>query len=493
MPSAFVEAALAASKKSGGKASTQRTGEQASDQIIRRLQITNYLDAKAGDKVACPSCDQPDDDQLCLHVYGDEKGWYCFGCQRGGSVIDYVMLRDGLTNREAVIKLADQLGIKLPSDPELVQVAPNLYAPGKATATRAATPAQTTPAEPDDQEDATGEAAPEEPSPFLDWSTFWDTERHDEDWLYRDVLARGRGHALYASHKAGKSLLMLAMAAELATRTHDTVVVYLDYEMTEDDLAERLQDMGYGPHSDLSRLCYALLPSLPPLDSRDGALALERLLDAVQAEHPGRHLLVAIDTTSRAVVGEENASDTFRAFYSHTGIALKRRGATWARLDHAGKDTTRGQRGSSAKGDDVDVVWRLVRTDNGISLKRDVARMSWVPELVTFAIDTGPLTFRRIEGDWPEGTEATARLLDQLGVPIDASGRQAQQALRDSDQGRRSEIVRAAQRWRQKRGPTLVPLDLEGRDAPPDAPPDETAGRTPGRTPSKPQETGPDA
>ena len=27
-----------------------------------------------------------------------------------------------------------------------------------------------------------------------------------------------------------------------------------------------------------------------------------------------------------------------RAFYNHTGMELKRRGITWARLDHGGKD-----------------------------------------------------------------------------------------------------------------------------------------------------------
>ena len=72
---------------------------------------------------------------------------------------------------------------------------------------------------------------------------------------------------------------------------------------------------------------------------------------------------------------------------------LKQRGATWVRLDHAGKDLDRGQRGSSAKGDDVDVVWRLDMTDNGVTFHREAARMSWVPPSVDFVQLDDPFRF----------------------------------------------------------------------------------------------------
>ena len=40
------------------------------------------------------------------------------------------------------------------------------------------------------------------------------------------------------------------------------------------------------------------------------------------------------------------------------------------------------QRGSPAKNDDVDVVGPPAPTDSGATLKRDKARMGWVPERV---------------------------------------------------------------------------------------------------------------
>jgi AAA domain len=286
---------------------------------------------------------------------------------------------------------------------------------------------------------------------FIDWSTFWDRDRSEAEWVYPDVLARGRGHALYAVHKTGKSLLMLYLAAEIATGPEPSVVVYLDYEMTEVDVFDRLDDMGYGPDTDFSRLRYALLPTLPPLDTAAGAEALTELVDGVQSEWPEHHVVVVIDTISRAVRGKENDADTFRDFYFHTGIRLKRRGITWARLDHGGKSPEQGQRGSSSKGDDVDVVWKLTKTQNGVTLHRELSRMEWVPENVVLGRFDDPLRYLRLAGDWPDGTGETANILSRLGVPLDASTRVAQKALKDADEGRRRAVVSAALQWRREK------------------------------------------
>lgn len=170
----------------------------------------------------------------------------------------------------------------------------------------------------------------------------------------------------------------------------------------------------------------------------------------MQAEWPDHHLVVVIDTISRAVHGEENSADTWRGFYNCTGIELKRRGVTWVRLDHAGKDPTRDQRGSSSKGDDVDVVWKLTRTENGVTLYRDLARMAWVPEKVVFRVDDEPLTYTRLADDWPAGTGETANILNRLKVPLDATARTAQKALRSVNEGRRTAVITAALRWRRE-------------------------------------------
>lgn len=286
-------------------------------------------------------------------------------------------------------------------------------------------------------------------SPFIDWTDFWARDRRVADWTFEDILARGRGHSIFAKAKAGKSLLTLWVALQLIRLGHQ--VLYLDFEMSEADLFERLEDMGHGPGSDLSSLHYALLPSLPPLDTAAGGAALIPQVDALLEASPDQHLTVIVDTISRATTGNENDSDTLRAFYQHTGLALKQRGVTWVRLDHAGKDLDKGQRGSSAKNDDVDIVWKLTPTENGVRLDRVMSRVGWGPEQVVFRQEEGPLRFVRVIEDWPAGTRQAADLLDQLAIDNTLGERPAAAALRASGWKGRSLVARAAQRYRRER------------------------------------------
>ena len=94
--------------------------------------------------------------------------------------------------------------------------------------------------------------------------------------------------------------------------------------------------------------------------------------------------------------GEENSADTIKNFYQHTGMPLKAAGIALLRIDHAGKDLTRGQRGTSAKRDDVDVVWLLKPKPGNLpgktmlTLKREAARVDWIQEDIHITRDEGP-------------------------------------------------------------------------------------------------------
>lgn len=325
---------------------------------------------------------------------------------------------------------------------------------------------------------------------LIDWPTFWSTESRGDDWLLEPVLPRGRSVAIYAAAKRGKSLILLDLLARLATgrRVLDrpagepVKAAYLDLEMTEDDLRERLEDMGYGPGDDLSNLYYYLLPSLPPLDSIEGGDALLSIAE----EH--RPAVIAIDTLSRVLAGEENASDTLRNFYTHTSLPLKAMGITLVRLDHAGKDLERGQRGTSAKADDVDLVWQLSATEDGVRLKATHRRQAWVPEVVDLVRLSDPLRHERAAQAWPSGTAELARSLAAMGLSHHESTRAVQAALRAAGSPARRELIVAAQRWRRQ---SLEPAGTTfGNHREPPEPPSGTAGTTSGTTPEPPSGTG---
>lgn len=270
---------------------------------------------------------------------------------------------------------------------------------------------------------------------LIDWHKFWSEDHTDEDWLAYPLIPRGRAISLYAPAKAGKSSIVLSVAAAVATgskvlgtrKADPASVLYLDYEMTQADLYERLTELGYSQEDDLSNLHYALLPSLPPLDTVEGARAVVDLVHHTKAE------LVIVDTFGRAVAGDEDSADTVRAFYRHTGLTLKSLGVTYLRTDHSGKDSTRGVRGSSAKNDDIDVQWRLTRTDtnkgSGVTLDRTHSRVAWIPETIKVArkeTDTGH-TYT-IEGGLRTYADGTAQRMEQLkaaGITADHSHRDA--------------------------------------------------------------------
>jgi hypothetical protein len=283
-------------------------------------------------------------------------------------------------------------------------------------------------------------------------AAFWSGDHDTEDFLIAPLIAAGRGHSLYAPAKGGKSLFVLYAVACAATGRpvldhpggEPVRVVYVDMEMTATDVRERLCDMGFGPDDDLTGLVYYSLPSLPPLDTPLGGAELVELAQHHRAD------LVVIDTLSRVMAGAENENDTAQNFARFTGTPLKAAGIAALRIDHAGKDIDRGQRGGSAKNDDVDVVWRYTPKDRGrFELKATHKRMSWVPEFVAIEQTTEPLAYRIVSDSWPAGTQGVVDMLNELGVPATAGRQKAAEALKAAGHPTpRTEVMAAAVRFR---------------------------------------------
>lgn len=195
----------------------------------------------------------------------------------------------------------------------------------------------------------------------IDWHELFADDTEEEFILY-PLIPERRHVALYSEAKIGKSLLMLEIAAAvsrgrnvLGQPTRRKRVLYVDFENDpRGDIRTRLEDMGYGP-DDLGELIYLSFPTMAALNTYEGG---RQLLDNAVGHSCG---LVVIDTVSRAIDGEENSNDTWLGLYAHTGLKLKQAGIAMVRLDHSGKDTSKGQRGGSAKTGDVDAVWQLAK------------------------------------------------------------------------------------------------------------------------------------
>lgn len=291
---------------------------------------------------------------------------------------------------------------------------------------------------------------------YVDWAQLWSTENQQGEWLAEPLLARGRAHALYAGAKSGKSLLLLELAAALATgkpvlnlpKREPIPVLYIDYEMTAADIRDRLEAFGYSKDDNMEHLHYVLLPSIGGLDTKAGA-------DTVIAAVTQKNIqLVIIDTTARAVEGEENDADTLRAFYRWSGVALKSLGVTWVRADHAGKDSAKGQRGSSAKNDDVDVVWKFTkRNTTSILIEATHRRMQWIPDKVELELReyNGVLMHSVVGDEITDAAQQLAKQLDNIGADVEITARAARELLKKHNIKSASDILRSALRLRRLR------------------------------------------
>ena len=219
----------------------------------------------------------------------------------------------------------------------------------------------------------------------IDWAEFLGAQPEPPRWLAGKLLCHGEQVALVGDGKAGKSLLAQEWAWRAAAgkpflgdvARPPLRVLYLDQENSPDELRERMHSYGATPQT-LMNLTYLSFPPFQPLNTAAGAAGLLRVVDHHDPD------LIFLDTISRMIDGIENDADTWLALYRHLIVPLKAAGRACVRLDHFGKDATRGSRGSSAKTQDVDHVWELTSAGGGyLQLSRTHTRTGHGEEAYT--------------------------------------------------------------------------------------------------------------
>jgi len=326
-------------------------------------------------------------------------------------------------------------------------------------------------------------------SPFLNWPDFFATDFGKVELLPGRLMAPGQQIAIVGEGKAGKSLLVQEWLWRMASgqpflgdRAHEPVpVLYVDAENGHADIQARLISYGAGPDR-MGRLTYASFPPIRPLDTPGGGQDLLRLVDEAGAE------LVCLDTVSRFISGPENDADTWLALYRCTLLPLKRAGKSSVRLDHLGKDSERGARGSSAKTQDVDHVWELRSQGGGsLTLKRTYTRTGIGPDhfaIVRQARQDGDtyapggtrhilMTWETEAGTQPGTDEHIMAALDRAGIPLTAGNRAVKSALADLQIPAGSEKVSRIVKARQN----------QAVDVPPQRSPEAVQDTFPGNVP----------
>lgn len=201
--------------------------------------------------------------------------------------------------------------------------------------------------------------------PRINWREAFAMDFSQVDWLPGKLMERGQQVAMVGDGKVGKSLFAQEWLWRAVTgrsflgdeRRDPLRVLYFDRENNLRDIITRMRSFGAEQSIDelMDSFDYRLFPKFSGgLDA--AGVAAREMLDIVDESKPN---VVVLDTVSRFIVGKENDADTWLQLYGRVHAPLKSMGIAGVRLDHFGKDTDRGGRGSSAKSQDVDHVWEM--------------------------------------------------------------------------------------------------------------------------------------
>lgn len=257
---------------------------------------------------------------------------------------------------------------------------------------------------------------------YLDLEELFGAPEHHETWFIPNFIAKGRMTQIHGPAKSKKSMTLLNMAACIATgqpfagmKSTKAKVLYLDYENNpQSDIRKRLEKMGYNAAELYPNLIILSFPDIPCLDTNAGGAHLAAMVEMHEID------LVIIDTVSRTISGEENSNDTWSRFYNFTGKRLKQLGTAVVRIDHIGKDPSKGARGGSSKSTDVDIICAFSGSKETITITFLDGRIKSLFPKIDLALEDEPvLHFRQVN---PPATVSTEMRVVEICAALDAAG-----------------------------------------------------------------------
>ncbi len=298
---------------------------------------------------------------------------------------------------------------------------------------------------------------------FVDWNTFGVTTEAPT-FLIAPLFVKGGVNVIYSEAGMGKSLLVQYAMAALASGKpflgydggEPVSVLYIDQEMSDGLLLDRLEDAAYhvrydDPERDPvlgAHFHYANMPPLPMLNTPEGGEAMRKLAEHFEAQ------VVVIDTTTDSVEGDENDNTPFKLLWRYCVRPLKERGCTVILLSHAGKDPDSGIRGGSAQQGNPETIWRL-QGQRGSSVRKllnQKKRVKWVPSSVEVQLVSDPHDYY-VWKDRPDPRAVeVAGWLDAIDAPSFVSRDDAAGLLRDAGFSVKNDHVGPAIKFRQTQG-----------------------------------------
>ncbi|MGR4847900.1 AAA family ATPase [Streptomyces sp. LARHCF252] len=223
----------------------------------------------------------------------------------------------------------------------------------------------------------------------VDWESLFTEDFNNLQYLTGGFAIQGNYISIIGDGKVGKSVFCHDWAWRIATgqpflgdkEEHEPLpVLYLDKENARPTLLDHFRSYGADP-SNFGQLTLMSFPPVGGLDTQEGGKVFVELVKQTGAK------VVFLDTISRFIEGDENENNTWLRVYRYAIVPLKEHDdqITIVRIDHFGKDKTKGGRGGSAKEQDVDNVYELKKANAGtFELSRTHTRTGLGPDSLGF-------------------------------------------------------------------------------------------------------------
>lgn len=85
-------------------------------QMLSMRQVANYYGFQEDRRHLC-TCPFHKDKHPSMHIYPNDKGFYCFSCQKGGDVVTFVGALYGVGNEAACKKLINDFSLPIATEP----------------------------------------------------------------------------------------------------------------------------------------------------------------------------------------------------------------------------------------------------------------------------------------------------------------------------------------------------------------------------------------
>lgn len=324
---------------------------------------------------------------------------------------------------------------------------------------------------------------------LVDWEEVFAFDPESIEFLPGGFVREGDYITLIGDGKVGKSVFCHDWAWRMATgqpflgkmMENPITVLYLDRENSPQIFADHFRSYGATPQT-MGSLKFMAFPPMPGLDTPEGGRIFVELVKESGAK------VVFLDTVSRFIEGDENENNTWLKVYQRAIVPLREYDPTITviRIDHFGKDKTKGGRGGSAKEQDVDNVYEMKKTNRGFALERTHTRSGIGPELVAFFRQGRALdkmwapgeTSHELIPNWsiPKGpghvdknsAVEMAKFLDTKCIPDGSKGWglvKVETFLRENDFKGPKETLRQVQTDRKERGEyeVVCPMDCDHR------------------------------